>query len=174
MLGSAWPRQLNVGGRRFCTSIETIQGHGNSMLAAMFSNPLYKKTEDAQGFVFIDRDGDRFPHVLNFLRCGSLPSFDEAWRYEAIMEEADFFAVEELKQLCAARVEESAQAKEKEEERAKSMSCRVTIVEAPKPLAAPLAVAALTGELDPGPQWGTGVPPREAFGTFEFTLDEDF
>jgi BTB/POZ domain len=58
-------------GGRFLTSKETIFSHANSMLAAMFSNPLYKRTEDADGFVFVDRDGDRFPHVLNFLRCVS-------------------------------------------------------------------------------------------------------
>ncbi|CAM9761491.1 unnamed protein product, partial [Ectocarpus sp. 8 AP-2014] len=43
--------------------------------------------------------GERFRHVLNFLRCSSLPSFDEAWRYEEIMEEADFYAIEELREV---------------------------------------------------------------------------
>lgn len=43
--------------------------------------------------------GERFRHVLNFLRCSSLPSFGEAWRYEEIMEEADFFAIDELREV---------------------------------------------------------------------------
>jgi hypothetical protein len=53
-----------------------------------------------QGSVFIDRDGVRFRHVLNYLRTGKLPSFDAAWRYEEVAEEADFFALEPLKALA--------------------------------------------------------------------------
>ena len=30
---------------------------------------------------------------------GSLPNFTEAWRYEAIYEEADFFCIAELKEV---------------------------------------------------------------------------
>ena len=47
------------------------------------------------------RPGERFRHVLNFLRCSSLPSFGEAWRYEESMEEADFFAIDELREVRA-------------------------------------------------------------------------
>lgn len=50
--------------------------------------------------MFIDRDGVRFRHVLNYLRTGTLPSFDAAWRYEEVAEEADFFALEALKALA--------------------------------------------------------------------------
>ncbi|CAM9872449.1 unnamed protein product [Pylaiella littoralis] len=89
--------RLNVGGKKFLTSWETIMHAGNSMLASMFKGK-FKCTTDEDGFAFIDRDGERFRHVLNFLRCSSLPSFDEAWRYEEIMEEADFYAIEELRQ----------------------------------------------------------------------------
>ena len=45
------------------------------------------------------RPGERFRHVLNFLRCSSLPSFGKAWRYEEIMEGAGVFAIDELKEV---------------------------------------------------------------------------
>ena len=38
--------------------------------------------------------------MLNYLRTGTLPSFDAAWRYEEVAEEADFFALEALKVLA--------------------------------------------------------------------------
>lgn len=53
----------------------------------------------------IPTPGERFRHVLNFLRCSSLPSFDEAWRYQEIMEEADFFAIDELREVSKSRTE---------------------------------------------------------------------
>ena len=49
--------------------------------------------------VGVVRPGERFRHVLNFLRCSSLPSFGEAWRYEEIMEGAGVFAIDELKEV---------------------------------------------------------------------------
>jgi hypothetical protein len=37
--------------------------------------------------------------VLALVLQGSLPNFNEVWRYETIMEEADFFAIQELKEV---------------------------------------------------------------------------
>ncbi|CAM9663341.1 unnamed protein product [Hapterophycus canaliculatus] len=150
--------RLNVGGKKFLTSWETINQAGNSMLASMFKGKFNCAT-DEQGFAFIDRDGERFRHVLNFLRCSSLPSFDEAWRYEEIMEEADFYAIEELRQLCERQLEALEEAKRKE--KAKSFACRVTIVE-----------GGAAGTSDAGV--GSGAATRERYGTGYFTLDEDF
>eukprot|EP00903_Cladosiphon_okamuranus_P019401 g17838.t1 len=149
--------RLNVGGKKFLTSRETIMHANNCMLASMFRGK-FKCTTDEDGFVFIDRDGERFRHVLNFLRCSSLPSFDEAWRYEEIMEEADFYAIEELRELCERQLEALEEAKRKE--KAKSFACRVTIVEG--------------GEGGSAGAAGGGAAARERYGTGYFTLDEDF
>ena len=40
--------------------------------------------EDPEGCVFIDRDGARFRHVLNWLRSGTIPAFDSVWRYQEV------------------------------------------------------------------------------------------
>ncbi|CAM9927845.1 unnamed protein product [Ectocarpus fasciculatus] len=158
--GSRGIVRLNVGGKKFLTSRSTIMQAGNCMLASMFRGKFNMET-DEEGFAFIDRDGERFRHVLNFLRCSSLPSFDEAWRYEEIMEEADFYAIEELRELCERQLAALEEAKRKE--KAKSFACRVTIVEG----------AADGGVAGQGTGGGVGTA-RERYGTGYFTLDEDF
>lgn len=149
--------RLNVGGKKFLTSWETINHQANSMLASMFKGNFNYAT-DEDGFAFIDRDGERFRHVLNYLRCSSLPSFGEAWRYEEIMEEADFFAIDELRELCQRQIEELHEAKKRES--AKSFSCRVTIVE--------------PGSAMNGSSVADAREARERHGFGYFTLDEDF
>ena len=41
------------------------------MLAAMFSGRHNQPADPATGCVFIDRDGVRFRHILNYLRTGN-------------------------------------------------------------------------------------------------------
>ncbi|CAM9387083.1 unnamed protein product [Choristocarpus tenellus] len=147
--------RLNVGGKQFLTSRQTIMRQQNSMLASMFKAPNgFNSATDSDGFAFIDRDGERFHHVLNFLRCSSLPSFSEAWRYEEIMEEADFFAIDELAQLCEHKIEQLKQSEQREQ--AKPIKLRVTVVgQQPREIT-----------LQAG--------PKEPQGIGLFTLDEDF
>jgi len=63
--------QLNVGGKRFETSLGTLCMVPDSMLAAMFSG-RHALTADEDGSYFIDRDGKHFGHILNFLRQGTI------------------------------------------------------------------------------------------------------
>mmetsp|Transcript_15372 Transcript_15372/g.22828 ORF Transcript_15372/g.22828 Transcript_15372/m.22828 type:complete len:125 (+) Transcript_15372:212-586(+) len=76
------------------------------MLWAMVKASNLNSLKDSEGYFFIDRDGDRFPYVLNFLRSGSLPNFGKLSKYEAILEEADFFGIELLAEICAERMRE--------------------------------------------------------------------
>ena len=107
-LGAARPRDLaameaaappivhlNVGGTEFSTSHETLTSQcPGSFLHSMFSGDWARQC-DARGRVFIDRDGTRFRHVLNFLRSGCLHATDEAFCHE-LLEEADFFGLATL------------------------------------------------------------------------------
>uniref|UniRef100_A0A803SN93 Potassium channel tetramerisation-type BTB domain-containing protein n=1 Tax=Anolis carolinensis TaxID=28377 RepID=A0A803SN93_ANOCA len=61
---------LNVGGKLYSTTLETLTRFPDSMLGAMFRGPQPALT-DSRGNYFIDRDGKAFRHVLNFLRFGS-------------------------------------------------------------------------------------------------------
>jgi hypothetical protein len=58
---------LNIGGKLYATTLETLRKDSNSMLYAMFSG-LYKVTKDGNGAYFIDRDGKYFRYILNYLR----------------------------------------------------------------------------------------------------------
>lgn len=60
--------RLNVGGKSFCTSLSTLNKE-RSMLSVLLSGAFAENSEDE---IFIDRDGSRFIHVLNYLRDGKL------------------------------------------------------------------------------------------------------
>jgi hypothetical protein len=58
---------LNVGGVRYTTSLETLGRFPDTVIGCMFSGRhALPKGED--GYIFIDRDGMHFRHILNFLR----------------------------------------------------------------------------------------------------------
>ena len=59
--------KFNVGGRHFEVSRDLIDTHSETMLGKLVSGAWQ---EDPEEVVFIDRDGDIFAHVLNYLRYG--------------------------------------------------------------------------------------------------------
>ncbi|XP_076439454.1 uncharacterized protein LOC143279306 [Babylonia areolata] len=61
--------ELNVGGVRYTTSVQTLLKEEGSTLKMMFSGQ-HALTADKDGSYFIDRDGTHFRHILNFLRDG--------------------------------------------------------------------------------------------------------
>lgn len=63
--------RLDVGGSVFTTSRLTLTRDADSMLAAMFSG-RHHVTQEADGTVFIDRDGTHFRYILNYLRDGGV------------------------------------------------------------------------------------------------------
>ncbi|KAJ1621182.1 hypothetical protein T492DRAFT_1072548 [Pavlovales sp. CCMP2436] len=63
--------RLNVGGVRYETTRTTLTQFAGSYFSAMFGG-LHPDAEDEDGRVFIDRDGDLFRHVLNYMRTGSV------------------------------------------------------------------------------------------------------
>ena len=89
---------LNVGGHSYSTTLSTILRYPDSMLSTMFSGqvPLEK---DLKGRYFIDRDGQLFRYVLNFLRSGVVCLPRDFSDYQQLLQEADFY---QLPQLYAA------------------------------------------------------------------------
>lgn len=63
--------ELNVGGRYFATYRNTLVAQENTLLEAMFSGRHPMKV-DKKGRYFIDRNGDLFQIVLDYLRTGKL------------------------------------------------------------------------------------------------------
>ncbi|CAB4312289.1 unnamed protein product [Prunus armeniaca] len=86
--------RLNIGGNKFCTSVDTLtQREPNSMLAAMFSGRHNIACEEdcEKGYVFIDRDGTHFRHILNWLRDATVPLLEERCKYSELLREAEYF-----------------------------------------------------------------------------------
>ncbi|XP_077999693.1 BTB/POZ domain-containing protein KCTD21-like [Glandiceps talaboti] len=97
--GSSMVR-LDVGGKPFTTSLTTLTRYSDSMLGAMFSGRVPVQ-RDNRGMYMIDRDGELFRHILNFLRSSSLHLPDNFAEYDALMEEADFYQLQALKEAIA-------------------------------------------------------------------------
>jgi len=92
--------QLNIGGQRYTTSIQTLTSVPGSMLAAMFSG-RFSLAPDEDGAYFIDRDGTHFRYILNYLRGRVLPVLqDDVVRVE-LFREAHFYGLDELCEALA-------------------------------------------------------------------------
>ncbi|RCN48192.1 K+ channel tetramerization domain protein [Ancylostoma caninum] len=69
---------LNVGGKKYATLFETIVGAKSSFFNRFVRIDITGKVllfrrnvmMDADGAIFINRDGDLFAHVLQFMRDG--------------------------------------------------------------------------------------------------------
>jgi hypothetical protein len=94
--------KLNVGGVRLEASLATLTKVPESMLATMFGARLDMLRRDPEdGSVFLDRDGDCFRLVLDFLRGDASEAAKVAKTirempaplHEAMMHELDFFGL---------------------------------------------------------------------------------
>ena len=84
---------LNVGGVMYTTSRSTHTKYPDSMLGAMFGGQFVPTCFDNQGNFFIDRDGEMFRVVLNFLRSGRLSVPQGFSNFDLLEAEADFFQI---------------------------------------------------------------------------------
>jgi hypothetical protein len=82
--------ELNVGGRVFATTRSTLN-RCDCMFSRMFESSVGVK-RDPKGRVFIDRSGELFVFVLEYLRTGQLLSMPEQLR-KAVEEEMRFFCI---------------------------------------------------------------------------------
>ena len=63
--------KLNVGGRKFYTTKSTLCTAGQNFFSALLSG-RFNSEIDPNGFTVIDRNGDLFAPLLDFLRTGNL------------------------------------------------------------------------------------------------------
>ncbi|KAK7267022.1 hypothetical protein RIF29_19686 [Crotalaria pallida] len=83
--------RLNIGGMKFWTTTDTLtQREPDSMLAAMFSGRHTLCLDSDKGYVFVDRDGKHFRHILNWLRDGVVPTLEDS-EYSELMREAEYY-----------------------------------------------------------------------------------
>ena len=96
---------LNIGGRRFTTSLQTLTKDPDSMLAAMFSGKFeVKPSED--GAFFIDRDGKHFRFILNYLRDGELIVPEGATFLKELEADAKFYQIKGLLRELKDKIQE--------------------------------------------------------------------
>ena len=86
---------LNVGGQIYTTTRTTLTRYPTSMLGCMFSDRL-PSAVDKHGNYVIDRDGQMFRHVLNFLRTSQLILPKDFREHELLNAEADFYQIPDL------------------------------------------------------------------------------
>ncbi|KAM0159752.1 hypothetical protein ACHAQE_004798 [Botrytis cinerea] len=94
------PITLQVGERRFVTTMNTMTGE-SPFFAALLSG-RWDSNEQADGSYFIDADPDLFEHILRYLRRSVLPIFYDPIKghdhalYLALLGEARYFQITRL------------------------------------------------------------------------------
>uniref|UniRef100_A0A3Q2PEJ0 BTB/POZ domain-containing protein KCTD3 n=1 Tax=Fundulus heteroclitus TaxID=8078 RepID=A0A3Q2PEJ0_FUNHE len=91
---------LNVGGKRFSTSRQTLTWVPDSFFSSLLSGRI-STLKDDDGAIFIDRDPCLFAPILNFLRSKEL--YPRSINVHMLMHEAEFYGITPLVrklQLC--------------------------------------------------------------------------
>jgi len=87
---------LNVGGKEYQTTKETLCKDPESMLSVMFSGS-HSLLKDSQNRYFIDRDGELFSYILNYLRNQELlVPLENLFLVESLIREAEYFQISSL------------------------------------------------------------------------------
>jgi hypothetical protein len=93
--------ELNIGGFRFETSVQTLRRVPHSFFDAYFSG-RYAQDVCADGSIFVDRDGEHFGHILEYMRDGVISVAEPGARpsitlLRALKRDVGFYCIE----LCA-------------------------------------------------------------------------
>ena len=100
---------LNVGGQRFETTALTLCSSSSSYFTALFGSTgavLDGRAKDEE--FFIDRSGQSFAHVLQWLRSGTIPAAVnvDALALADLHIEAEFYCMDALVAACQTRLDE--------------------------------------------------------------------
>eukprot|EP01068_Selenidium_serpulae_P010677 Selendium_serpulae@DN5511_c1_g1_i2.p1 len=88
---------LNVGGRKFQTSPDTLRGFKFEGTENFFTTLMSGDWNELQReMIFIDRNPDNFGYILDFLRKGSINLPEGVAARKDIQDEAAFYSMEEL------------------------------------------------------------------------------
>eukprot|EP01130_Rhizamoeba_saxonica_P005588 TRINITY_DN2229_c0_g1_i4.p1 TRINITY_DN2229_c0_g1~~TRINITY_DN2229_c0_g1_i4.p1 ORF type:complete len:308 (-),score=59.17 TRINITY_DN2229_c0_g1_i4:38-961(-) len=96
--------KLNIGGKKYTTTMQTLMNHPNSMFSVMFSG-RHSLQPDDKGYYFIDRDGEYFGYILNYLREGDI-EIHKSHIAKRLLREADFYGLTDLIDLLQDSISE--------------------------------------------------------------------
>jgi len=82
--------KINVGGKKFTTTLATLTSLPESKLAKMFTGALPIAKDDKDVY-FIDRNGEYFTYILDYLREKVLLVPSDAFLTKKVREEMEFF-----------------------------------------------------------------------------------
>ena len=85
--------KLNVGGRKYTTTRSTLEKCGESFFTQMLANDDTRHIpceKDEEGYIFIDRNGETFTEVLDYMRSGEI-LVETAIKRRKVDVEIDFF-----------------------------------------------------------------------------------
>jgi len=85
------PVHIDVGGSIYTSSLETLTRFPESRLARMFTGSIPIVLDTLKQHYFIDRDGEMFRYVLNYLRTKRLVVPTEFEEFEQLYEEARYY-----------------------------------------------------------------------------------
>eukprot|EP00931_Biecheleriopsis_adriatica_P064623 TRINITY_DN39374_c0_g1_i1.p1 TRINITY_DN39374_c0_g1~~TRINITY_DN39374_c0_g1_i1.p1 ORF type:complete len:319 (+),score=45.62 TRINITY_DN39374_c0_g1_i1:73-1029(+) len=86
---------LNVGGCRYTTTLSTLCKYPGSKLAELFQGDA-QRSRDSDGSICIDRQGEHFGHILNFLRDGWIPLRLTRAERICLLQESKYYGLMEL------------------------------------------------------------------------------
>ncbi|KAF1767421.1 hypothetical protein GCK72_007380 [Caenorhabditis remanei] len=101
--------KLNIGGTVFQTTKSTLTRF-DGMLKVMIETEIPVE-KDESGCIFIDRDPTHFRLILNFLRDGHVALPDSEKEILEIEQEAQFYLLDGLMELCKRQLKHSAEKK---------------------------------------------------------------
>ncbi|XP_055352449.1 LOW QUALITY PROTEIN: BTB/POZ domain-containing protein kctd15-like [Paramacrobiotus metropolitanus] len=87
------PVHIDVGGKIYTSSLETLTKYPESRLAKLFNGTIPIVLDSLKQHYFLDRDGRMFRHILNFLRHGRLMVPKDFQEWSLLYEEAKYFTL---------------------------------------------------------------------------------
>lgn len=87
------PVHIDVGGTIYTSSLETLTKYPDSRLAKLFNGTIPIVLDSLKQHYFIDRDGDMFRHILNFMRNSKLLIPENFADIDLLLEEARYFEI---------------------------------------------------------------------------------
>ncbi|XP_060679876.1 BTB/POZ domain-containing protein KCTD1 isoform X2 [Hemiscyllium ocellatum] len=90
------PVHIDVGGHMYTSSLATLTKFSDSRIGRLFEGTEPIVLDSLKQHYFIDRDGQMFRYILNFLRTSKLLIPDDFKDYSLLFEEAKYFQLQPM------------------------------------------------------------------------------